>query len=457
MQKSLITLLVLILAGLLRAIPPEDAQKLYEKVTPSLVAVQYTFDSEAGRRDFVGAGIVIGEEGIVMASIVLFPPQLPDEQMKDFKIIVPGDPEQELEAEFLGRDERSEMAFLKTKKPQKWAAVKFEDAPLKVGEPIVSVGLLPKEAAYKSFYCESSVSALLRGPVPLVLTTTGGVAPVGSPVFNGEGKAVGFVNYQTGAFFFLSGSSNTPLQGLSTPPRYFTLAKDFLPSLSSMPTIENPVKLPWLGATLTAVRKDVAEFYELKNVPAAQVGEIIPDMAAAKAGLKASDKIIKVNGQALHRGDDVEETPRILLREIRRMKVGDTLKLTVVREKGKEPVEVAVTLMEQPRRSNAAKRHYAEDLGLSVREIVFEDTYAKKVPADTKGVVVAYLRDASGAKSAGLRNGDIVVEINKSPVTDLESFKKQLTDFRKASPKEVVVLMVLRERGNEVIKIEPPQ
>src|SRR5687768_14853365 len=68
-------------------ITPDTAQQLYERVTPSLVAVQYTWASELGRREAIGAGIIIGEEGRVMTSIGLFPLQVPDEQLVDFKII----------------------------------------------------------------------------------------------------------------------------------------------------------------------------------------------------------------------------------------------------------------------------------------------------------------------------------------------------------------------------------
>jgi len=139
------------------------------------------------------------------------------------------------------------------------------------------------------------------------------------------------------------------------------------------------------------------------------------------------------------------------------MKIGDKVALTVMRDKDKPTTEISVTLEEQPRQANLAKRYYAEDLGLSVRDVVFADTYAKRVAADTKGVVVAFVRPASSAASAGLRMGDLVTEINKSPVTDLEGFKKSYKDFREKTPKEQVVLVVIREQKTEVIKMEPPQ
>lgn len=455
MKQITISLVCTLAASLSWALPPEDAQKMYDEISPSLVAVQYTIDGEFGRREFIGQGVVISEEGAVITSLALFPTQIPDEQMKDFKVIIPGDEEKELDAVFLGRDERSDLAFLKTKETQKWKALKFQEQPLKVGDEVISVGLLPKEAGYKAYYSQARVAALLRGPIPHVLTTNEGLTAVGSPVLTADGKPIGLVAFQTGQSMLLNGNASA-VQQISTPPRFFVPARDFLPSLADPPKGE-ALRLPWLGAPLIGLTKEVAEYYKMKNATAAQVGEVIPQSPAAKAGLKAGDKIVKFNGENLERGDEPDETPRILLRKIRRMKPGDKIVLSVLREKDKPATDIPITLEEQPRQANLAKRYYAEDLGMSVRDVVFADTYAKRVAADTKGVVVAFVRPASSAASAGLRRDDLVTEINKTPATDVENFKKTYKDFREKSPKEQVVLVVIREQKTEVIKIEPPQ
>ena len=470
------SMLLVLFPVLSRALSPQEAQALYQKVSPSLVVVQYTWDSEFGRQELVAQGLVIAEEGTVMTFGNLFPRAMPDDQMKDFKIILPGDEEREFEAVFLGRDERADLAFLKTREPQKWPAVKFEESPVKVREPVISIGLLPKDAGYKSFYTEAFVAAVLRGPVPYVMVSAEGVGTVASPVFNGEGKAIGWVPAQDGQRMLLDGEGAAPGGGggrgrggfgrggpapqqsdtVPNPARLFVPARDFLPSLSDLPEGE-PLKLPWLGAVLTGLNRDVAEVYKLKGVPVAQVGEVIPDSAAAKAGLRVNDKILKLNGETLERGDEPAEVAQILVRKVRRMKVGDKLTLSVLRERNKPPTDVEVTLEEQPKGPSLAKRHYAEDLGLSVRELVFEDVYARRLPADTKGLLVAYVRQSSSAATAGLRNGDVVTELNSVAIKDLEQFKAQYKEFREQKPKDVVVLVVVREGNTQVIRMEPPQ
>ena len=67
-------------------------------------------------------------------------------------------------------------------------------------------------------------------------------------------------------------------------------------------------------------------------------------------------------------------------------KAGEEITFTILRGDKKE--DIKVTLAEQPKQANQAKRFFAEDLGFVVRELVFNDTYSRKLPADQKGVIV---------------------------------------------------------------------
>ena len=99
------------------AMTPQDLRKLYERVTPSLVAVQFVWESELGRRELVGAGVVVSDDGLVMCSMQMFDLRMPDAQMKEFKIIVPSQTAEhdEIDAVFQGRDERTQTAFVRPK------------------------------------------------------------------------------------------------------------------------------------------------------------------------------------------------------------------------------------------------------------------------------------------------------------------------------------------------------
>lgn len=461
-KKIACVLLACMLIAVLPAMAPaaQNPQELYDRVAPSLVAVKYTWETELERHELIGAGVVITKEGVVMAPLALFGMIVPDDQMKDFKIVVPHQDKEhdELDAILLGRDERSNLAFLKTKESQDWKPIKFEEAPPKIGDVVYSVGLLPEVAAYKPYFMQSQVSALLRGESPQVLTSSG-LAALGSPVFDGEGKAIGLVPMQANQSPMLNVNDRRfTLNSILNPPRFFVPSRDFLSALSDLPSPESPAVLPWIGVpAMTGLNKDVAEVFGLENQPAVQIGDVIPKTPAEEAGLKRGDIVVKLNGEPLQRGDEPEEIPMMLRRQLVRMKPGDEITLSVKRGKDEPLQDIKVKLGEMPQRANKAKRFFADDLGFSVRELVFDDTYVRKLPQDAPGVLVAIMRPQSAAQTGGLHVGDLVTDLNGKAVKDLEQFKTAYQQFRKDKPKDAVVMVALREGQTQTIRMEPPQ
>ena len=404
--------------------------------------------------------------------------------MKDFKILIPSQTKdaEEMEAEFQGRDERTRLGFVKAKesksskessstkeskeskdgkeadKKREWKPLEFEDAPVKVGEPILSVGLLPEDAAYKSYFterrCRPPSEARCRR-----CWSSGGLAGVGSPVFNAEGKAIGIVAMQQGQNLFLNLSeAGTLTAALSSPPKFFTPTRDFRQSLEDPPVAGKPLKLPWLGVPeMTGLNKDVADVFGLTDEPAVQVGEVVADAPAAKAGLKQGDIIVKLDGQPLERGDEPIELPMIFNRKILRMKVGQEVTLSVIHKQGQEPKDVKVTLAERPTQPSAVKRFWAEDLGFGVRDLTFYDTYFRHLPLDTKGVAISLIKPQGSAQSGGLQRIDLITQLNGQPVDGADQFKKVYAEARKEKPKEAIVLVVRRDGREDTVRIEPPQ
>jgi serine protease Do len=452
-MKSVSTI-VLITALLAPACPGADAQKLTGEVAPSLVIVQYIFQNELGRHELRTSGIVVGEDGLVMTPMTMFPIVLPDDQMKEFKILVPrenADP-QELDAIFQGRDQRTNTAFIKTKESQHWKAMKFEEQPVKIGDPIYSVGLLPKPLNYKSYFVEGSVSASLNADVPQVLVTGGGLATPGSPVFDNEGRAVGIVSS-------LLSDAQQPFAPLVNPPKFYTPTREFLLGIQEPPTPDKPIILPWMGVSqMSGVSKDLAEVLNLSNQAAIQIGDVIAGAPADKAGLKAGDIIVKVDGKPLERGDEAtEELPSMLTHRLRRLKPGEKVTLSILRDKDQPVKDVEITLGKEPEGSNLAKRFWAEDLGFDVRDLVFTDLYALKLPSDQKGVIVSLLRPQAAAQTGGLKMNDVITRLNNDPVTGVAQFQKSYQQIRKDKPKEAVVLEVRRGDRENTVRIEPPQ
>ena len=436
-------------------------RKMYELVKPSLVAVKYTWENELGSQELTAAGVIVSDDGLVAFPIgIVAPAVVPNDQIKRFKIIVPSDTsdENEIDATFQGRDERTNLAFVRPDSPQKWQAIKFVAETPKVGEPLYSVGMLPKAAGYKAWVTTAIMSTVLRGPIPQILVS-GELAGTGAVVLDADGQAIGMVHPRGLGEALLDNPENPEdMPMVINPPRLYIPASDFLPSIQDPPTPDKQIAIPWIGCQMIGLEKEEAEYFGLTNVPAVSVGDVVPDSPAAKAGLTKLDIITQIDGKPIERGDLPVELPEIVTRKIQRMNVGDKVTLTVTRGKGDTPRQIVVTLEARPKEPQEARRYYARELGFVVREVTFGDTYYRHIPADTPGVVVALLRPQAAAQAAHLGNGDLIEQMNGKPVTDIDEFKKDYQDFRKDHPDEPVVLEVTQLDGKQqTINIQPPQ
>jgi S1-C subfamily serine protease len=278
-------------------------------------------------------------------------------------------------------------------------------------------------------------------------------------VLNAKAEAIGYVHARSLGEALLDNPENPDdLPMLTTSPRLFIPASDFLSAIQNPPSPDKPIVIPWLGCEMKGLEKEDAEYFGLENVPAVQIGDVVPDSPAAKAGLSKLDVITQIDGRPIERGDLPVELPEIVTRKIQRMEVGDKVTFSVIRSKGDVPKNIVVTLEARPMQPHQAKRFYAKDLGFVVREVTFVDTYRRKMGAGTGGVVVALLRPQAAAQAARLGANDLIIQMNGNPVTNLEDFKKAYLDFRKNHPNDPLVLEVMQVDGKQrTINIEPPQ
>ncbi len=442
-------------AGAQTALTPAQ---IYAKVAPAMVAVQFTWDSERGRQDLVGIGIVCDAAGTILLPLVMANPGLPDDQMKDWKVYIPreGKDPDEVPATFLGRDERNGVAFVRTTENKNRPFVTFTDLPTDVGQTVYSVGVLPKSGGYRPYLTTAMISARLAGETPTRLVA-GPLGNFGAIVLNDQAQPIGYVNAQAEGSVFLS-DPRGGLTFLNSPPKFFVPTYDFIGAFKTYPKPGEATKLPWSGITrLSGLSKDVAEVFGLTGTVAAEIGEVIPGTAAEKAGLRKGMIITQFMGKPLDGGDEPDDIGPTLSRAISRLNVGEDVNFTVITAKGEAPKTFTVKLDERPPTPSTAKRFFADDLGFSVRDSVFVDTYRRKLAADAKGLVVVFIREQSAAAAAKLAPNDMITEMNGQPVTTAETFKTAYEAARKAKPKEAVVIQVLREGATEVIRIEPPQ
>ena len=173
----------------------------------------------------------------------------------------------------------------------------------------------------------------------------------------------------------------------------------------------------WLGISVQEVTPSVAKAFGLDGSRGALVGSVTPDSPAAQAGISRGDIIVEINDEPV--GDS-----RSLRLKIADMAPGTTLRLKLVHDGGER--EAAVTLGEFPseaQRAPARDSSNGPPIGIAVDGLTPEIASQLGLPVGTQGVVVVEVQPASPADNAGLRRGDVIQEVNRHPVSDLnESF-----------------------------------
>jgi serine protease Do/serine protease DegQ len=188
------------------------------------------------------------------------------------------------------------------------------------------------------------------------------------------------------------------------------------------------VKRGRLGAQAQDITPDLAQAFELKNgLSGAVVTQVTADSAADKAGLKAGDIVIAVNGKVVQDAADLRNYIGLL-------RVGQKVQMTVVRE-GKHKDLVAT--VEEPVSSNKVGKAIHPKLeGAEFSDIEEGDPLYGRI----EGVLVAQVEAGSIAMRAGLRRGDVIISANRKDI-------KSVSDLANAVKGNNKLLLNIR-RGN---------
>jgi serine protease Do len=297
---------------------------------------------------------------------------------------------------------------------------------LRVGEWVMAIG--------SPFGLENSVTA---GIVSAKQRDTGDYLPFiqtdvainpgnsGGPLINMRGEVVG-INSQ---IYSRSGG----FMGIS-----FAIPVDEAIRVSDQLRATGKVTRGRIGVQIGPVTKDVAESIGLGKPEGALVSAVEPDSPAAKAGVEAGDVITKFDGKAIEK---VSDLPRL----VGNTKPGTKSTITVLR-RGKLK-ELSMVIAEVPSDESAKTKAGSSGagktpsgtlenkaLGLTLSELT---SAQKKELAIKGGVRVSAAVDA--AARAGLREGDVILQLANAEVSDLKSFEAAWAKADKSKPVNVLV------------------
>ena len=327
---------------------------------------------------------------------------------------------EELKAEVIGTDPKTDLALIKIKSDKTFQFVKFADTEPRVGDWVVAVG---NPFGLGGTVTTGIISARGRdigsGPYDDFLQIDASInhGNSGGPAFNLEGDVIGINT----AIFSPSGGSVGI--GFAIPA---STAQDVIASLKDNGTVTRG----WLGVQIQPVTADIAEGMGLAEAKGAIVSDVSEESPALKAGLKAGDAIVKLDGK------DVEDA-RDLARKVARVAPGKPVPVTIVRNGKTMELTVKIGVMPDEPKMAGAK---APDEKTSLAALGIELAPAP----DGAGVQIIGVAPDSPAAERGLKPGDVILEVAGREVNEPGDVKNALADGAKKR-----VLILVRSGDNQ--------
>ncbi|MHB8056697.1 MAG: DegQ family serine endoprotease [Desulfuromonadaceae bacterium] len=333
----------------------------------------------------------------------------------------------EFKAEIKGADERLDLALLKIDAKETLPVAQLGDSDaIQVGEWVMAIG---NPFGLSTTVTAGIISAKGRvignGPYDDYIQTDASINPgnSGGPLFNSDGKVIG-INTA-----IVSGGQGI---GFAIP---VNLAKSIIQQLRE----KGKVTRGWLGVALQPVTADLAKSFGLGSEKGALLSEILPESPAEKAGLKTGDIILEFDGKKIQ---EAHELPRL----VAETSVGKKVVMTIMRNGREEKITVVIESLKE---SAATKDGGAiqDKLGLTVMEL--DKKLAEHFQlSESSGVVVTGLKPDGAAQDAGITAGDIIKEIDGTPITSLADYDKTV-----AAHKQGQIIRFLLKRGNRSLYV----
>jgi serine protease Do len=378
------------------------------------------------RQRSLGSGFIIDSDGSILTNNHVV------ENAQ--KIVVKlSDGDQEYEAKVVGRDPKTDIAIIKINSKTNLPAASLGDSDrLEVGEWVVAIG---NPFGLDSTVTSGIVSAKGRhigqGPYDNFIQTDASINPgnSGGPLINLRGEVIGINT----AIFSRTGV-NIGI-GFAIP---VNLVKELLPQLRG----KGKVTRGYLGVLIQKVTPEIAESLGMDKPVGALVANVSKDGPAEKAGVKVGDVIVEFDGKEVKDSGDL---PII----VARTPVDKKARMKVLRDK--KEVNLTVTVGELKEEEVVAAVPEKGELGMTVQRLTPQ--IAESLGLDkAEGVVVTVVEPGSAADEAGIRRGDVIMEIDRKAIRNLDEYKKAVAAARKGKG---ILFLVRRGESTLFLALKP--
>jgi serine protease Do len=378
--------------------------------------------SENFQQKSLGSGFIVDREGYIVTNNHVV------ENADEIKVKLSN--EKEFEAKIVGRDPKTDLALIKIKGSSDLHPLRLGDSDaLKVGSWVVAIG--------SPFGLEQTVTAGIvsakgrtigASPYDNFIQTDASINPgnSGGPLINTNGEVVGI-----NTAIVASGQGI----GFAIP---VNMAKDVMPQLKD----RGKVTRGWIGVSIQEVTPELAKSFGLKEKKGALVAQVFKDGPAEKAGIRQGDIITEFDRKEIAGSRDL---PRI----VAAIPVGKSVAVKLLRDGNAVTKDLKVGEMED-KTVETVKASSGKRLGIGIQDITPEIAKALSL-TDTSGVVVTQVEPGSAAADAGIRQGDVIREMNRKPVKDSKSLIQSMENVQEGS----VLLLIRRGENSLYVAVTP--
>ena len=358
------------------------------------------------------------------------------------------DPDVSYLAKVVGRDQLTDSALIElTEKPKReLTEVKFGDsAQMQPGDWVMAIGN-PFGLAHT---VSVGVISATERPFPItdgrsqdVLQTDAAINPgnSGGPLLNVRGEVIGI---NTAIYTDSRQAGNIGI-GFAVP---INTVRELLPQLRS-----GKVTRGVIGVSVGAIPLDSLEMLGLKERTGALVSSVNAGGPAAKAGIEPGDIIIEFNGKTVKNRDE-------LVGYVTRTAPGSTVPVKVLRDKVEKRLSLTIDELNLDAETARASRdtnepepeeQAGEGFGLTVGSLTQEMARRLRLPSGTEGVIITDVEAGSPAQRGGLARGDVLLQVNRRPVTTVADAARELGKVGSGS---TAFLLVLRNGQESFVTV----
>ncbi|HXC51349.1 MAG TPA: DegQ family serine endoprotease [Candidatus Limnocylindrales bacterium] len=385
------------------------------------------------RAQSLGSGVIVTSDGVILTNNHVV------ENADEIKVTL--DDNREFDAELIGADPQSDVAVVRLKKSPSGlkplpigdsSTLRLADTVLAIGDPFgvgqtVTMGI---------------VSATGRANLGIAdyedfIQTDAAINPgnSGGALINLRGELVGIntaIASRTGGYQGI---------GFAIPSN---MAKGIMTSLLETGKVERG----WLGVSIQTLDRDLADAMGIDQAHGVLVADVSPDGPAKKAGIQRGDVILAIDGH------DVKSTGE-LRNIVASHPSGKSVTVTLVRDKTKRELDVELGSLPVTGKRPGAKPEKVTSTGLlggiDVSDLNAESRrhFGVSDKIDS-GAVVTDVEPRSAAAKAGIGPGDVIVQIDQSPVKDAAAFRRVADKVKGNS----ALLLVARESGTMFVLVK---